>query len=248
MAKKKDLEEQQRSAKALKKRAKAQLKTQKKDKKKAKRANKAERKYQKAEAKLRRKGIYPMDEVAEEEGEIIEAEEFVPTEWVRKSTEDIPFVEKKIDLMAERRERSSLHQLFEEKYGESLAVPETYKEYELSDAEKRRLEAIRAMAEEAEPPVVAAPAQAVAAAPEVEEEAVEEEKEARETKPIWNPWQLYIYFKWGQDRMIILKIIIFLVSFILWIFSFPFRLVIWIFMTIIGKIKSRRAAKAAAET
>jgi hypothetical protein len=248
MAKKKDLEEQQRSAKALKKRAKQQIKAQKKDKKASKKKNKAERKYQKAEAKLRRKGIYPMDAASEEEGEIIEAEEFVPTEWVRKSTEDIPFVEKKIDLMAERRDQSSLHQLFEEKYGESLSIPETYKEYELSDAEKRRLEAIRAMAEEAEAPVETAPVQAEVAAQEEEAETEIKEKAARETKPIWNPWQLYIYFRWGQDRMIILKIIILLVSIILWVFSFPFRFVIWLILTIVGKIKSRRAEKAAAET
>lgn len=245
---KKEVEEKQRSYKDLKKKAKKQVKAQKKDKKAAKKKNKAERKYLKQEAKLRRKGIYPMEAASEEEGEIIDAEEFVPTEWVRKSTEDIPFVEKKIDLMAERREESSLHQLFEEKFGESLVVPETYKEYELSDAEKRRLEAIRAITDEPEVPAEAVSVQAAGATQEEEAEAGEKEKEVVETKPIWNPWQLYIYFRWGRDKMIILKIIILLVSVVLWFFSFPLRFVIWLLMTIVGKIKSKKAKKAAAET
>ena len=245
---KKEVDDKQRSYKNLKKRAKGQVKAQKKEKKTTKKKNKADRKSSKLEAKLRRKGIYPMDAASEEEGEIIDAEEFVPTEWIRKSTDDLPYMEKKIDLMSQRREESSLHQLFEEKYGESLSVPETFKEYELSDVEKRRLEAIRAITDEPEVPVEAVSVQAEVAAQEEEAEADKKEKKVRETKPIWNPWQLYIFFRWGRDRMIILKIIILLMSVILWIFSFPFRFVIWLILTIVGKVKSRKTKEAATET
>jgi hypothetical protein len=242
---KKDVEEMQRSAKALKKRAKAQVKAQKKEKKAAKKKQKAEKKYIKQEDKLRRKGIYPMDTPAEEEGEIIEAEEFVPAEWVRKSTEDIPFVEKKIDLMAQRREESSLHRLFEERYGETLATPETYNEYELSDVEKRRLEAIRAISEEAEAPLapVAAPAEDVT-------EEVKEEVKAGEAQALsfWNLKQpLWLYKKFGKDKNIIVKIFVGLISLVGSVIRYPILIIAFIPRLIMKKLKARKADKAAAE-
>jgi hypothetical protein len=243
---KKEGEEKQRSYKDLKKKAKKQVKAQKKEKKTNKKKNKAERKYLKQEAKLRRKGIYPMDAASEEEGEIIEAEEFVPSEWVRKSTEDIPYVEKKIDLMADRREDSSLHQLFEEKYGESLVVPETFKEYELSDAEKRRLEAIRAITDEPEVPAEAAPVQAMA--PGQVEAAVEEEGDEAPAKSFWNIKQLWLYSNYGKDKMIILKIIILLFSVGLWPITTLIRIIYLIVTLPIRILKKRKAKKAAAET
>ena len=139
----------QRSLKGLKKMAKQQKKAKKKEKKRAK----TEKKIAKQEAKLRKKGVF-LEDVTEVEAVDEEAPgEFKAEPWVRKSTEEIPYLEKKIDRLAERKESSSLHDMFQEKYGEVLMVPETFIEYELSEAEKRLLESLRAMYEEIKAPV-----------------------------------------------------------------------------------------------
>jgi uncharacterized RDD family membrane protein YckC len=161
----KDTQDIGQEYKAMKKAAKQQKKAHKKDKKKSKR----ERKYAKKEAKMRKKGVW-LDDLTtqtEEEVEVVAtAEDFEEKPWVRKSTDDIPLLEKKIDMMTDRKEKSDLHSMFEERFGESLMTPETYQEYELSESEKRRLEAIRAVEVEPEPaqvqevPVEAPPVEA----------------------------------------------------------------------------------------
>lgn len=241
----------QRSYKELKKMAKEQ----KKAKKKAKKKEKLEKKIAKKEAKMRKKGMFledvtPIEEAPEEE----KAEEFESPPWVRKSTDDIPYLEKKIDRMAERRERSTLHDMFEEMYGESLMIPETYKEYELSDAEKRRLEEMRADAEEAEaaveaPVEVAAEAEEAVEVAEEGETAEEAETEAPsgEVKPFYHPFQLWLYTKYGKDKHVVLKILILIVSIIGFILLLIPRLVIFLIMFLIKKIKQRKATKAASK-
>ncbi len=237
-----DTKDMQYSIKELKKMAKGQKKAKKKGKKKAK----MEKKIAKKEAKMRKKGMFledvaPSEEVVEE----LKPEEYEVGPWVRRSTESIPYLEKKIDRMAERRESSSLHQMFEEKFGESLTIPETYREYELTDAEKRRLEELRAGEEVTEASAVEAE-EVVEVAKEGD---TEEEVEAAEgeLKPIYYPFQLWIYSKYGKDKFIVLKILILIISGLLFVISLPFRLVIWIVMMLVKKIKSRKAKKMATE-
>ncbi|UCG68846.1 MAG: hypothetical protein JSV09_13790 [Thermoplasmata archaeon] len=241
-----DTEEKHHSYKELKKMAKQQKKAKKKDKKKAK----MEKKITKKEAKMRKKGMF-LEDVSTEEETVAEedVEVFEATPWVRKSTEGIPYLEKKIDRMAERRESSSLHQMFEEKYGESLTIPETYREYELTDSEKRRLEEITGK-EEAEEPVEVIAVKSDETAEVSEETEVKEEKKKvvkGKLKPIYYPFQLWIYTKYGQDKPTILKVIILIISGALLVLSLPFRLVIWIIITLINKIKSRKTKKVKAE-
>jgi hypothetical protein len=231
---------------------KKRVKAQKKAKKKAKKRAKAEKKVAKKQAKLRKKGVFlddltPADE-EEEEGEIVEAEEFEAQEWVRKSTQDIPFLEKKIDMMGDRKEKSGLHSLFEERFGESLSVPATYNEFELTDAEKRRLEAIRAPVEEApaEAEIISTETEEVEAA-EVAEEANKEKKKVKvpgELKSFWYPFQMWLYSKYGQDKFIAIKILIGLISFIgLLLLLIPRIVVYFVIFNIIKVIKGRNSGE-----
>lgn len=242
------------SLKEMKKKAKQQKKARKKDKKKAK----LEKKIAKKEAKMRKKGVFLDDlTTTEEEVEVVTADEdFEARPWVRKSTDDIPLLEKKIDMMTDRRDKSDLHSLFEERFGESLMVPETYQEYELSESEKRRLEAIRAVEVEPEPVVVeettsvAEPAEAKKGlfgrakkeAPAKTAE-VEEKVAAPELKPIYYPFQPWIYKKFSPGKHKVLQILLLIISIILLILSLPFRLIIWIIIMIFQKIGSRRKEK-----
>ena len=216
-----------------------------------------EKKIAKKEAKMRKKGVFLGEVVTPEEPKEEEKpEDFEVGPWARKSTEAMPFVERKIDRLAMRTERSRLHELFEEKYGESLKMPTTYKEYELSEAEKARLEKIGVEVEEAKPTI---PVEAVSIKAE-EEEVVSEEvetvteevKEAEaaegEAKPIYHPLQLWLYTKYGKDKMIVLKVLILLVSIIGFVLLLIPRIVIFLIMFILNKIKARRAEKKTEKT
>lgn len=237
-----ETQDAQRSYKELKKMVKEQKKAKKKGKKKAK----MEKKIAKKEAKMRKKGMFleevtPIEEAPEEK----KLQDFEAGPWVRKSTEDIPYLEKKIDRLAERHESSTLHQMFEERYGESLMIPETYKEFELSDAEKRRLEELRITEEVAKPPVEAVQVEEAVEVPE-EGEAEEAETEAAEegVKPFYYPFQLWLYKKYGQEKHIVLKILILIVSIVGFILLLIPRIIIFVIMLIVKKIKQRRARKA----
>jgi hypothetical protein len=251
----KDTQDIGQEYKAMKKAAKQQKKAHKKDKKKSKR----ERKYAKKEAKMRKKGVW-LDDLttqSEEEVEVVAtAEEFEEKHWVRKSTDDIPLLEKKIDMMMDRKDKSGLHSMFEERFGESLMTPETYQEYELSESEKRRLEAIRAVEVEPEPvaveevPAEAAPAEAKKGlfkrakkqAPQAEAQA-ERPAPVGELKPIYYPFQPWIYKKFSPGKPKVVQIILLLISIILLVLSLPFRLIIWIIIMIFQKIGSRKNKK-----
>ncbi|UCE37160.1 MAG: hypothetical protein JSW00_17035 [Thermoplasmata archaeon] len=239
-------EDMERSYKELKKMAKEQKKSKKKGKKKAK----IEKKLAKKEAKLRKKGVFLEDVTTLEEEEEEKPEEFKAGPWVRKSTEDIPYLEKKIDRLAERKETSSLHTMFEEKFGESLSVPETYKEYELSEAEKRRLERIKAIEVESQPVEVVAEGEAEGAEAAAEVEAAEaEEDEATEgeMKPFYHPKQLWLFSKYGKERGKIVKFIILIISVVGWVLLLIPRIIIFILMTIVKKLKRRKAKKVASK-
>jgi hypothetical protein len=243
------------SYKELKKKAKQQKKAGKKDKKKAKR----EKKYAKKEAKMRKKGVFLDDlTTTEEEVEVVTtAEEFEERPWVRKSTDDIPLLEKKIDMMTDRADKSGLHSLFEERFGESLIVPETYQEYELSESEKRRLEAIRAVEVEPEPVVVeetpaeAAPVEAKKglfgrskkAPAEVVAPAEAEVIEEPGLKPIYYPFQPWIYKKFSPGKHKVVQILLLVISIILLVLALIPRLIIWIIITIFKTLGSKRKAK-----
>jgi hypothetical protein len=244
-----------RSLKALKMKKKEQKKAKKKDKKKGK----LEKKILKKEAKLRKKGVFLDDlTTSETEVEVIEAEEdFEERPWVRKSTEDLPLMEKKIDMMGDRRARSGLHDLFEERFGESLITPVTYQEYELTEREKRRLEALRAAEQEEVVEVEAASVEVEETAKGSKKKKIKAAKEGKEKvevdglKPIYYPFQLWLYKKFGQDRNKVLKVIILLISIVLFAFTLLPRLVLWIIITILKKIMSkvrgRKAKKSASE-
>jgi hypothetical protein len=228
-----------RSLKDLKKMAKQQKKSKKKDKKKAK----TEKKIAKQEAKLRKKGVFLEDVTEVEEVEVGTSQEFKGETWVRKSTEEIPYLEKRIDRLAERKESSSLHDMFQEKYGEVLIEPETFIEYELSEAEKRRLERLRAMDEETRVPV-----EVQAITPE--EEAASEEEEVKETKaassaekPWYHPGQLMLYNRYGKGQHIIKKILFLVISIVGWVIIFIPRIIIFIIMFIVNKIRGRKTKK-----
>jgi hypothetical protein len=244
-----EAQDAERSYKDLKKMAKDQKKAKKKVKKKAK----MEKKIAKKEAKMRKKGVF-LDEVVTPEGPPAEAmpEEMAAQPWVRKSTDAIPYVERKIDRMAARTERSSLHDLFEEKYGESLDIPVTYKEYELSEAEIARLEEMGVGVEETKvsPPIEVGPMGAEGAAPsEVVEAEVEapKPKKVKGEKPFYHPLNLWLYNNYGKDKMIVLKIIILIISIIGFIFLLVPRIIIFIIMTLVNKMRQRKAKKAAAK-
>lgn len=232
-------EDIKRSLKDLKKMAKQQKKTKKKDKKKAK----TEKKIAKQEVKLRKKGVF-LEDVTEVEAVEEEARgEFKAEPWVRKSTEELPYVEKRIDRLAERKESSSLHDMFQEKYGEVLIEPETFIEYELSEAEKRRLERLRAVDEE-----IKAPMEVKALS---EEEVVAEEEEAKEVKaassdakPWYHPKQLMLYDKYGKGKGFIKKFLFLIISIVGWIIIFIPRIIIFIIMFIVNKIRGRKTKKA----
>lgn len=235
------------SLKDLKRMAKEQKKAKKKDKKMAK----AEKKINKQEAKMRKKGVFLEDvTTAEVVSEEDASEDFTATSWIRKSTEDIPYLEKKIDRMAERRESSNLHNMFEQKFGESLMIPDTYKEYELSEAEKRRLERLRAIPEESTPQEV------VALGPEVPSETAVEAKaqeaaagETPETEAIsfWTIKQLWLYSKYGKDKGKVLKTLILIISVVLWLDRFILCLITFPFRFMAKKMKARKAKKVATE-
>ncbi len=245
-----------RSYKELKKMGKQR----KKDMKKAKKREKLERKISKKEAKMKRKGVF-LEEVAPptEAPPEQKPEEFAAAPWVRKSTETVPLVEKKIDVMSKRGERSRLHDLFEERYGESLIVPDTYKEYELSEAEKARLARILETEEKVEVaavPVVSAPAEGApveaAAAPseKVEaaaEEPTEAEKAEREALPFYHPKQLWLYNKYGKGQPIWKKVLILIPSILGFVILIIPRVIIFLIMMVVKKIKGRKSKKAAPE-
>jgi hypothetical protein len=240
------------SLKDMKKKIKQQKKAKKKDKKK----HKMEKKIAKKEAKARKKGVF-LDDLTtsqEEEVEVIEAEEdFDAGPWVRKSTDDIPFLEKKIDMLGDRRAKSGLHELFEERFGESLDAPRTYQVYELTEREKRRLEALRAMDEEEEAlEVVATPVETeevTSKTPSKKAEVIEE----GEAKPMsfWNFKQLWLYSKYGQDKKKAVKYIIMIVSAVLWIPATILRILYFLItlpLKLIKKMKARKANKATSES
>jgi hypothetical protein len=230
-----------RSLKDLKKMAKQQKKTKKKDKKKAK----TEKKIAKQEAKLRKKGVFLEDVTEVEAVEVGTSEEFKGETWVRKSTEEIPYLEKRIDRLAERQESSSLHDMFQEKYGEVLMEPETFIEYELSEAEKRRLERLRAVDEEIKAPVEV---QSIVTEEGVVAEEEEETKEVKaasgEAKPWYHPGQLMLYNRYGKGQHIIKKILFLIISIVGWVIIFIPRIIIFIIMFIVNKIKGRKPRKA----
>ena len=236
---------------------KKKIKQQKKAKKKNKKKHKMEKKIAKKEAKARKKGVF-LDDLTtseEEEVEVIEAEEdFEAGPWVRKSTDDIPFLEKKIDMLGDRRAKSGIHELFEERFGESLDAPQTYQIYELTEREKRRLEALRAMDEEeaAAPEVEAAPVEAEEVTSKKlskKAEAIEEGEE--EPMSFWNFKQLWLYSKYGKDKKKALKYIIMIVSAVLWIPATILRIIYFIIrlpLKLIKKMKARKAEKATSES
>lgn len=236
-------DDMQRSYKELKKMAKEQ----KKAKKKAKKKEKLEKKIAKKEAKMRKKGVF-LDDVTPSEVEVeeLKPEEYEAGPWVRKSTEAVPYLEKKIDRMADRHQGSTLHQMFEERYGESLIIPESYKEYELTDAEKHRLEELRVGEETVEAPtkpVIEGEEQAEVAE---EGEAVEDKGEAAEgeLKPFYYPFQLWLYQKYGTEKHIVVKIIILIVSIGGFVLLLIPRIVIFIIMLLVKKMKQRKTKKA----
>lgn len=242
-------QDMERSYKELKKMAKGQKKAKKKEKKKGK----LEKKIAKKEAKMRKKGVFLGEVVtAEKPSEEEKPEEFAVQPWVRKSTETVPYVERKIDRMAARSERSSLHDLFEEKYGESLEVPVTYKEYELSEAEKERLKELGVGVEETRvsPPIEVGPMEAEEEAPSEPGE-VETEKEVAKVKgapkPFYHPLNLWLYTKYGKNKMIVLKILILIVSVVGFILLLIPRIIIFIIMTLVNKMKQRKLKKAQAK-
>jgi hypothetical protein len=236
----------ERSYKELKKMAK----NQKKAKKKAKKKEKLEKKIAKKEAKMRKKGMFLEEVTPVEESPLEETrEEFEAGPWVRKSTEEIPYLEKKIDRMAERHETSTLHQMFEERYGESLMIPETYKEYELTDAEKRRLEELRSTEEEVKPPVEAVKVEKAVEVPkEGKVEGAEAEASEEGVKPFYYPFQLWLYKKYGVEKHIVLKILILIVSIVGFVLLLIPRIIIFVIILIVKKIKQRRANKAKVPT
>jgi hypothetical protein len=249
---------------------KKKIKQQKKAKKKNKKKHKMEKKIAKKEAKARKKGVF-LDDLTtseEEEVEVIEAEEdFETGPWVRKSTDDIPFLEKKIDMLGDRRAKSGLHELFEERFGESLEAPHTYQIYELTEREKRRLEALRALDEEE------AVVQEVEAPPVEAEEVVTTKKLAKkaevkaegeeqplsfwnfkqlwlegEEQPLsfWNFKQLWLYSKYGKDKKKAVKYIIMIVSAVLWIPATIIRILYFLItlpLKLMKKMKARKAEK-----
>jgi hypothetical protein len=229
-----------RSLKDLKKMAKQQKKSKKKDKKKAK----TEKKIAKQEAKLRKKGVF-LEDVTEVEAVDVEAPgEFKTEPWVRKSTEEIPYLEKRIDRLAERQESSSLHDMFQEKYGEVLMEPETFIEYELSEAEKRRLERLRAVDEEIKAPVEVKAIVADEGVVTEEEEVKEAEAASGDAKPWYHPGQLMLYNRYGKGQHIIKKVLFLIISIIGWVIIFIPRIIIFILMFLVNKIKGRKTKKA----
>lgn len=232
-----DTDNIQRSLKDLKKLAKQQKKNKKKEKKKAK----TEKKIAKQEAKLRKKGLFLEDVTTAEEVVEEKPSEFKAEPWTRKSTEELPYLEKKIDRLSERKKSSSLQDMFQEKYGEVLLVPDTYVEYELSEAEKRRLERLRAADEKVKEPVE------VKAVTQVEEVAVKEEEAEvplGKAKPWYHPKQLMLYNKYGKDQKVVKRYLFLIISIIGWVIIFIPRIIIFIIMFIVNKIKGRKVKKA----
>ncbi len=255
-----DPEDMAHSLKDLKKMGKQR----KKEIKKAKKRGKLEKKISKKEAKMRKKGVFLEEAVSETTPEE-EPVEVVVQPWVRKSVDTMPLVEMKIDIMAKRRERSGLHDLFEKKFGESLMTPDVYDEYQLSEAERARLEKMGIGVREASvPPISVAqevtPVEGVAvqteetvAAPEEDPAATAEPMEAEEAvsetvmKPIYYPFQLWLYSKYGKDKKMPINILILIPSLLLFILSLIPRIVIFAIMTIFKKIKERKTKKVASE-
>ncbi len=254
------------SVKDLKKKLKSQKKSAKKEKKK----RKIERKLAKKEVKMRKKGVFledivPEEEKAESEGEAEVVPEVAPApQWIKKSAEPIPTIERKIDKIAERTQKSRLHDLFEQKYGESLIVPEIVEEYKLTEDERERLSAITGKKEEtievkAEAPVAVAPikapaeikeegvaqvakAEGVAVQPVEEKvEKIPEVEEKQAAKSFFYPFQLWLYSKYGKEKMIILKIIILLISIVgFLLLLIPRILIYFLILFPIRKIKERK--------
>lgn len=252
------------SVKDLKKKLKSQKKSAKKEKKK----RKIEKKLAKKEVKMRKKGVFLEDIVpegekaeGEEEAEVV-PEQVVAPQWIKKSAEPIPTIERKIDKIAERTQKPRLHDLFEQKYGETLIVPEIVEEYKLTDDEREHLGAItgenmEAVEVKAEAPVAMAPviapaeikeeelvpvakAEGVAAAPV--EEKLPEVEEKKAVKSFFYPFQLWLYSKFGKDKMIILKIIILLISIVgFFLLLIPRILIYFLILFPIRKIKERKA-------
>ena len=246
-----DLKDRKKAVKKMKKEFKKQRKSQKKERKKHIALAKEERKLAREEIKLQRRGYRPQQPPmasagvveVEVEGEAAESSEDAPSSWAMKSPAVMPIIEKRIDVLTERKGPgfSSIDRLYRERYGEDLEVPYSYKIPELSAEDRRLIEEERVHAEA---------------------EAVKAKKAARaargkfrfgrrgrkapssmktgDLKPIYHPINLYIYKRFGQDRNIILKGLIFLISLALALVFFLPRVVVFLLVIIISKIRGRR--------
>jgi hypothetical protein len=149
-------------------------------------------------------------------------------------------------MLGDRREKSNLHDLFEERFGESLDAPQTYQVYELTEREKRRLEALRALDEERAvaqaAPQVPVQTQAVAAQQQVETSEEGEEK----ALSFWNFKQLWLYEKYGKGEKKVKKYLVMLFSIIGFIPATIIRILYFIITFPIKLMRKRKAKKAEA--
>ena len=248
------IKDRKKALKQMKKDHKKQKKTMKKERKKQIALAKEDRKLQREEIKLQRQGYQPPPATpaiveVEPEGTTPDETDSDSSTWSMKSPAVMPVIEKRIDIIADRRrgEDSNVNRMYREKYGIELDVPRSHQIPMLSEEEKRLLEEDRAR----EQPEV------------VEQEATAEVKTGKRFKfglpspkipkmpkklgspkqatprGFLYPWQLYLFNRFGKGKHIIIKLIVGIISAVGWIPISFIRIPIWILRTIIGKIRGR---------
>lgn len=244
---------EQQTERQIKRQIKVQKRLKKMKKKQDKRRKKIEKRKAKRLKKLNKlKGVQassapeptesPSAAAPAETGPVSQGETFdIPTEapaveWERQSIIPIADVERKVDDIFLKKE-SGIKDLWSQRYGEELELPDTPRTFELSDQKKASLEKRRDVERKQS---------AVAAKKADSGKKQKKEKKVKapavDVKPWWDLRRLIIVHGFLPDAHILLKIIvILLIDLGLWIFLLPIRILYIVFVIMImrkGKISA----------
>ena len=221
---------QKRLKKMKKKQDKRRKKIEKRKAKRLKKLNKLKGVQEKITPKATAEAPKEAIQVSQEETFDI-PDEAPPVEWERQSIIPIADVEQKVDEIFLKKEESGIKELWAQRYGEDLELPDTPRTFELSNEKKASLEKRRDAERK----------QAVVSAKKADSgKAKKKERKAKapaaDVKPWWDLRRLIIVHGFLPDAHILLKIIvILLIDLGLWIFLLPIRILYIVFVIMIMK-------------
>ncbi len=177
------------------------------------------------------------------EWETAEEEEEVELDWSRSSIIPMTEVEKRIDELANFKPKSSIADVFAQKYGEDLVIPEASLVVKLSEEQKRTLAQKKAESQAAD---AKERATLEAAAKKSSPKAAASPKKAKAAKPVgdYPAWHIKSFPLVSKNKTGIAKIIMLIIPDLLPMLGI--QLLLTIIMSPILLIKGRKAKKSAA--